>query len=81
MAWLLAVGLSLVASPDYMVPVLLALCFAVAHFLAVAALLRRGTTWLRFAWLILSVPLAVFTLDNLGRLSYSLGGSLFRILI
>jgi hypothetical protein len=47
----------------------------------VGVLLRRGTSWIRFAWLALSVPLGIFTLDNLGRLSYSLGGPLFRILI
>jgi len=81
LAWLVAVAFSLVASPDYTLPVSLALCFAVAHFVSVATLLRRGTTWLRFTWLLLSLALAVFTLDNLGRLSYSLGGPLFRILI
>lgn len=80
-SWLFAMAFSLVASPDYTVPVSLALTCAVPHFFAVAVLLRRGTSWLRFTWLVLAAPLAVYTLDNLGRLSHILGGPLFRIVI
>jgi hypothetical protein len=79
--WLLAMACSLVASPDYTWPVSLALVFAMLHFAAVAVLVRRGSSWLRFSWLLLSLPLAVYTLDNFGRLSYILGGPLFRVLI
>lgn len=80
-SWLLAMALSLVASPDYTVPVSLALVCAALHFAGVTILLRCGTSRLRFSWLLLSAPLAVFTLDNIGRLSHILGGPLLRILI
>lgn len=80
-AWLVAMASSLVAAPDYVVPISIALCSAAAHFVVVLILIRRATTRLRFTWLLLSLPLAVFTIDNVGRLSYSLGGPLFRVLI
>ena len=79
--WLLSIAFSLVASPDYTLPVSLALGFAAAHFAIVAILLRRCMTRFRFLWLLPSVPLAIFTLDNLGRLVHILGGPLFRVLI
>jgi hypothetical protein len=80
-SWLLAMAFSLVNALPYMVPVSLALACAVPHFAAVTILLRRGTSRFRFLWLILSLPLAIYTLDNLGRLSASLGGPLFRLVI
>lgn len=81
LSWILSTAFSLVASPDYTLPVSLALACAAVHFAAVAALLRRGTSWLRFSWLLLALPLAILALDNLGRLVHALGGPLFRLLI
>ncbi|MCP5045470.1 MAG: hypothetical protein GY944_30950 [bacterium] len=79
--WVLAVMFSLVASSDYAIPVSIAVAAAIVHFQCVYRLVRFGRGRLRFVWLGLSIPLAVVTLDNLGRLSYALGGPLFRILI
>ena len=81
LSWLLSMTFSLVVSPHYTVPVLLALEFAVVHFAVVAVLIRDGSSALRFCWLLLSLPLVIYTIDNLGRLSYTLGGPLFRLLI
>lgn len=79
--WLLAMAASLVAAPDYTIPVSLALLFAAFHFGFVTICLRGSRSKFRFLLLLLAVPLFVVTLDNLGRLSYNLGGPLFRILI
>lgn len=79
--WLFSVLFSLASSLDYTLPVSLALASAVAHFAAVAVMLRRGRSVFRFAWLLLSPPLAVFTLDDLGRLLGILGGPCLRLLI
>lgn len=72
---------SLVSAPDYTIPVSLALAFAVLHFVFVTICLRGNRSNYRFLLLLLAVPLAVVTIDNVGRLSYNLGGPLFRILI
>jgi len=80
-SWLFAMAFSLVASPNYLGPVSLAVIFASVHFIAVSVLLRRSQSVLRFAWLLLSLPLGIFTFDNLGRLSGILDGPLIRLLI
>jgi hypothetical protein len=81
LTWLLSMAFSLVASPDYTVPVSIALASAAFHFSVVAMAMRRGKSRARFLWLLPAAALGVVTLDNLGRLSISLGGQPFRILI
>jgi hypothetical protein len=81
LTWLVSMASSLVASPDYTAPVSLALVSAALHFAAVMMLLRRGRSPARFLWLLPALPLALFTVDNLGRLSSLLGGPPFRLLI
>jgi hypothetical protein len=72
---------SLVASPSYFLPVLLALIFAALHFISSILVLWRTRSRAKWLLLLLSLPVAAFTLDNLGRLAGLLGLPSFRILI
>ena len=73
--------MSLAASPDYTVPVSAALVSAILHFTCTWFCIRRGRSRGRYALLLLSVPLVVLTMDNLGRMSSILGGPVLRVLI
>ena len=76
-----SIALSLISSPSYLGLVSLALLFAVAHLGCTIVFLLR--TRFRAKWLLLlvSLPVLVFSLDNLGRLLHTLGIPGFRISI
>ena len=77
-AEVLCVGFSFVASPNYAALVSLALLFGIVHCgFGLAFVLRCRS---RFRWLLgaVSLPVAAFSIDNLGRM---LGLPAFRILI
>jgi hypothetical protein len=79
-AALFCVLFSLVASPSYVFPVKAALLSGALHLACVIVFLMRSHT--RLKWLVFaSVPIAVFSIDNLGRMVSLIGLNGFRILI
>jgi len=78
----LCVLCSIVASTtSYFVPVSAALIFGILHFLCAFAFLKRVRSDIKWALPIVSIPVAVFSIDNLGRLISITGFHGFRILI
>lgn len=78
---LFSIGLSLVASPVYLGLVSLALGCGLVSLVAgivMLAIFQEKTKW---TILFILVPVAVFSIDNLGRLLMCLGLGGFRILI
>ena len=75
LAFLVSVCASLVAATDYTTPLAIALLFAMLHFRCVWLCIHRGHARARYALLLLSIPVAVLTVDNLARMSSILGGS------
>jgi hypothetical protein len=79
--WLVALCTSLASAPNYDGVVTVALVGAAAYFVC-ANVLRRRTGQLGKAILVLlAVPIAVLTVDNLGRAIHIMGGPLFRVLL
>ena len=72
---------SLVASPSYDVPVKAALLSGALHLACAIMFLMRGYSRLKWLVLLASVPIAVFSIDNLGRMLNIIGLDGFRILI
>jgi hypothetical protein len=77
---LVATALSLISSPSYLGLVSFSLVFAAAHFLCGAFFLRRTASRAKWLLLLVSFPMAVLTLDDLGRLLHILGAPSFRVL-
>ena len=76
--WLVAVGASLAAAPSYGGLVTVALLSAAAYC-ACANMIRRRTSRAGKALLVLlTAPVIVLTVDNVGRAIYMMGGPLFR---
>jgi hypothetical protein len=78
---LLAIGLSLVSSPEYLGPVSLALGFALVGLVAGIAVLTTSQKKAKWLILVILIPVAVFSVDNLGRFMMCMGCGGFRILI
>ena len=72
---------SLVASPSYVVPVKAALLSGALHLACAIMFLIRSHSRLRWLVLLVSVPIAVFSIDNVGRMLNIIGLDGFRILI
>lgn len=70
---------SFAAIVDYLSVPLVALALAAVHYLAVYYVFIRSSTRVRWALLLISVPLALVSIDNLGRFSAEMGGPAFRI--
>jgi hypothetical protein len=58
---------SQVSSPDYRGLLAMAMTLATVHFYCAWRCIRAGRSRLRFALLLLSIPLFVLTLDNVRR--------------
>ena len=78
---LFSVLCSLVASPSYVVPVKMALLSGALHLACAVMFLMRSHSRLKWLVLLASVPIAVFSIDNLGRMLNIIGLDGFRILI
>jgi hypothetical protein len=72
---------SLVDTLNHGAAAMVGIIFAVLHFWLVSLVLRGSQSRARFVLLALAPPLLVVTLDDIGRVSYALGGPLFRVLI
>ena len=79
--WLFCLLFSLVDTTNHTAAVGIALVFSTLHFWTASLIWRSTRSRLRLVFLLLGFPIAVLTIDNLGRLSYGLGGPLFRLLI
>jgi hypothetical protein len=78
--WAVTVAASIVAAGSNVLPVVVALLFAVPHFVCALWLLRRPELRTPTTVLVYGVPLLLLTLDNAGRMVHILGGPLVRIL-
>lgn len=80
-AGVLTAATSLVSSPDYRGPVGIALVLAALSLTESVVVLIKSRSRARWTILIVAVPVAVFTLDNIGRMLMILHLGGFRILI
>ena len=80
LAGLLSAGLSFIAASSYALLVAVAIVLSLIHFFFVLQILRSSESKLRWALLIVSIPLLVITIDNIGRLTLCFGGTGFRVL-
>ena len=73
-------AVSLIASSDYRTPVILTLSLAAFSLFGSLTVITRQTSKVRWIILVIAIPVAVFTVDNIGRMLMimNLGG--FRIL-
>lgn len=78
---LVSIAASLISSPTYVGIVCFSLLFGSSSIVAGLFYLRASQSRDKWAILLLLIPVLVFTMDNIGRLLFSLGLSGFRILI
>lgn len=81
LSWLLAVAASLVAARSYVGPVVVALVGAMFHWLCAGWLRHKTRPSGRIVLFVLTLPLLVLTIDNIGRAVHMMGGPLLRLLI
>ena len=71
---------SLAAVADILSVPAIALVLTAIHYIAVTYVFRRTKAPMRWSLMVISFPLAILSIDSLGRLSNELGGPLFSIL-
>ena len=79
--WLVSAIASLVSSPDYGLPLAVAFSAQLGLILLVRPYFRRSGLLGRVLWGLFLIPMAVFFVDNVGRVLAMLDLPYFRILI